>query len=224
MSLGPAASLAAAVTASACLLAAPCLAGLTITVPDRAARHWWRPTRVRFGRRVAVAAVAVVLGGLAGAGAGWTALLPAFAVLALLGTPLMVIDVEHHRLPDRLLVPLGGAAAVLLTLAALPDGAWSALGRAGAAAAAVFAALFALNLASPRSFGMGDVKLGGILGGYLGWFGWPFALWGMFLGFVLGAMAAVGLVLARRATMRSAVPFGPALQLGALLTVLLGQA
>ena len=33
----------------------------------------------------------------------------------------------------------------------------------------------------------------------------------------------VGLILGRRATVRTAVPFGPALVLGTLLTVLLGQ-
>lgn len=224
MSLGPAAVPAAAVSAGACVLGAGYLAGLTITVADRAARRWWRPSLATRARRLTVATVGAVLGALAGAGAGWTAQLPAFAALGLVCTPLVVIDVEHHRLPDRLLVPLAGAAAVLLTLAALSDGAWTTLGRAGAAAVAVFGALFALNLASPRSFGMGDVKLGGVLGAYLGWFGWAFALWGVFLGFLLGALAAVGQMLARRATLRTAVAFGPALVLGALLTVLLGQA
>ena len=52
--------------------------------------------------------------------------------------------------------------------------------------------LLALNLAAPRSFGFGDVKLGGVLGGYLGWFGWSYVYYGVFAGFLLGAVLAVG--------------------------------
>ena len=81
-----------------------------------------------------------------------------------------------------------------------------------AAAGVEFAALFVLNLVSPRSFGLGDVKLGGVLGRV------PRLVrlavrccGGSFVGFVLGAVVSVALVAARRATMRTAVPFGPAL-------------
>jgi leader peptidase (prepilin peptidase)/N-methyltransferase len=91
--------------------------------------------------------------------------------------------------------------------------------RAAEGAAAVFAVLFALAFASPRSFGMGDVKLGGVLGGYLGWFGWVEVYYGIFGGFVLGAVLAVGLLATRRASMKTAVPFGPMLVVGPLIVL-----
>ena len=223
MSAGSATALGAGVLAAGCVLAAPYLAGLTRTVPDRGYRRWWRPDGSSRPRKIATAAVGAVLGALAGGAAGWSALLPAFTALALLGTPLVVIDYEQHRLPDRLVVPLAVAAAALLTIAALAPDDWSALGRAFAGAAAAFAALLAVELAGSGAFGFGDVKLGGVLGGYLGWFGWPEVLWGIFAGFLLGALAALGLLAVGRATLRTPVPFGPALLIGALLVLALGR-
>ncbi|HEU5265738.1 MAG TPA: prepilin peptidase, partial [Jatrophihabitans sp.] len=140
-----------------------------------------------------------------------------------IGTALVVIDYEQHRLPDRLVVPLAATAAALLTLAALVRTDWSALGRAGAGAAAAFGALLVVELAGSGAFGFGDVKLGGVLGGYLGWFGWAEVLWGIFAGFLIGALAALALVVAGRATLRTRIAFGPALVVGALLVLALGR-
>ena len=78
--------------------------------------------------------------------------------------------------------------AVLLTLAAVTRDSWHPWLRAVEGAAAVYAALFVLAFVSPRSFGFGDVRLGGVLGAYLGWFGWAHVYYGIFAGFVLGAV------------------------------------
>ena len=91
--------------------------------------------------------------------------------------------------------------------------------RSAEGAAAVFAVLFVLHVAAPRGFGYGDVKLAGVLGGYLGWFGWGAVYYGIFAGFVLGAVLSVGLLAAGRVTMKTPVPFGPMLITGALLVV-----
>jgi leader peptidase (prepilin peptidase) / N-methyltransferase len=204
-------------------VAARYLAGLTLTAPDRGDRAWWRPkTRPAAPRIAATGLVAAALGALAGRAAGWSALLPAYLALALFGAALAVIDVEHHRLPNRLVYPLAGTAAVLLTAAALSRGEWSHLARAGEAAAAALAVLFALNLASPRSFGAGDAKLGGILAAYLGWSGWGDVYYGLLAGFVLGAAVALVLLTTRRATRKTAIAFGPMLLVGALLVLAFG--
>jgi leader peptidase (prepilin peptidase)/N-methyltransferase len=163
--------------------------------------------------------VAVVLGALAGAAAHWSALLPAFLLLALIGTPLVVIDIRVHRLPNRLIVPAYVLGAALLTPAAAEEDAWSRLLRAAEGAAAVYAVLFLLAVAAPRGFGMGDVKLGGIVGGYLGWFGWGAVYYGVFAGFLIGAVLAVALLASRSATMKTAIPFGPMLILGPLIVL-----
>ncbi len=71
---------------------------------------------------------------------------------------------------------------------------------------------------------MGDVKLGGLLGGYLGWFGWFDVYYGIFAGFLIGAVLSIGLLMARRATMKTAIPFGPMLVLGPLVVLAFGLA
>ena len=76
-----------------------------------------------------------------------------------------------------------------------------------------------LKFISPRSFGWGDVRLGGVLGAYLGYFSWIAVYYGMFGGFVLGSVVAVVLLVARRATMKTALAFGPMLLLGALIVL-----
>jgi leader peptidase (prepilin peptidase)/N-methyltransferase len=209
----------AAVGAAAGLVAAPYLARLTLSVPDRDRPAWWRGLPSSRRRLVWTALTAAVLGALAGAAAGWSALLPALVALALTTAPLVLIDVEHHRLPDRLVRTAAAAGAVLLALAALLRHDWHALLRAGEGAAAVFAVLFLLAFASPRSFGFGDVKLGAVLGGYLGWFGWRYVYYGVFAGFLLGMAISLVMLTTRRASLKTAVPFGPMLIFGALLVL-----
>lgn len=209
----------ALIAAAIGLAASPYLARLTLSVPDRDDRRWWAgrpPTR----HRVAITALATaVLGALGGIAAHVGALLPAFVVLALVAGPLVVIDYEHHRLPDRLVAVGAGGALVLLTVAAAVRGSWHPWLRAVEGAAAVFAALFVLAFVSPRSFGFGDVKLGGMLGAYLGWFGWAHVYYGIFGGFVLGAVLSIALLATRRAGLKTAIAFGPMLVLGALLVL-----
>lgn len=210
---------AVALGAGVCLLAGPYLARLTLTVPDREATGWWRGAAATPRRVLVTAVLAAALGALAGAAAGLHPALAALVALALVGAPLIVIDVEHHRLPNRLVFTLAGAVAVLFTLAAVSDPAWGQWLRALEGAAAVFAVLFLLAFISPSSFGFGDVKLGGVLGACLGWFGWGYVYYGIFAGFLIGALLGVGLLVGRRGSMKTPIAFGPMLIVGSLLVL-----
>jgi leader peptidase (prepilin peptidase) / N-methyltransferase len=195
----------------------PYLAALSVRAPDREDSRWWRWRTTTADRIVCSALVGGTCGMLAGLAAGWTVAWPAFAALALVVTPLIIIDVEHRRLPDRLVVTGAGIAAVLLAIAAAVSGDWRALLRAAEAAAASFAVFFALALISVGSVGFGDVKLAGLLGGYLGWLGWGFVLPGFLLGFLVGGLLAGFALLTRRAALKTHLPFGPAMVVGVLL-------
>jgi leader peptidase (prepilin peptidase)/N-methyltransferase len=197
-------------------------AGLTLTVPDRENLHWWRPGATSGRRRGALALVGITAGALAGWAAGWTVALPAWLALAMILSPLAIIDVEHHRLPDRLVVPGYLAGAVLLALAALIGHHPQQLGRAALALVAAAGVFAAIALIAPGAMGFGDVKLVGVLGGYLGWLSWAHLLAGVFLGFVIGAVSSLALMALRRANLGTAIAFGPSLMLGALVAAALG--
>ena len=139
--------------------------------------------------------------------------------LAAVAVVLVVVDVEHHRLPNRLLCPAAVAAVVLLAVAAASRHDWLAFFRAVEAAGVVYVVFFVLALISPRSLGMGDVRLAALLGAYLSFRSWPLVYLGLLAGFVLAAAVAVVLLAGRRATRATALPFGPALIVGALLVL-----
>jgi leader peptidase (prepilin peptidase)/N-methyltransferase len=150
-------------------------------------------------------------------GASWE--LPAHLFLAATGVLLAIIDLQHHKLPNRVVVPSIGIGAALLAVAAAGQHDWPALLRAGLGAVVLFAVFLAMALVSPRSLGMGDVKLAALLGLYLGWLGWGVVFLGAAAGFVVQALVALVLLAARLVKLRGHLPFGPAMLLGAALTV-----
>lgn len=152
---------------------------------------------------------------------GRAAELPALLVLAVAAVLLAVVDLRHRLLPDRVVLPATALVALLLTGAAAAGGEWSALGRALLGAAVLFAAFLVLALLAPGQLGMGDVKLAALLGLALGWYGWPAVLLGALAAFVVQAVAALALLAARRVTLRSELPFGPAMLLGAAVALAL---
>jgi leader peptidase (prepilin peptidase)/N-methyltransferase len=148
---------------------------------------------------------------------GPTAELPAWLWFVAAGVLLAVVDLRERLLPNRVLLPATVGAAALLVVAAVGLGAWPDLLRAAAGAVTLFCVLLALALLAPGQLGMGDVKLGALLGLYLGWLGWPALVLGVLAGFAVQAVAALVLLAARRVGLRSALPFGPALLLGTAL-------
>lgn len=171
------------------------------------------------------AGTALLFGGVV-ALAGPTWVLPALLYLAALSVALTLIDLDVQRLPDALVLPACPVCAALLALASWNPGgepAWGALGRAAIGGAGLLALYLAAALAYPGGMGLGDVKLAGVLGLCLAWFGWDVLAVGGFAAFLLGGLYAVGLVLARRAGRRSGIPFGPWMLAGAWLGIAVGE-
>jgi leader peptidase (prepilin peptidase)/N-methyltransferase len=203
----------------------PAAAATSVTVPDRA-WPWQRgPSRWLIGepatlrRRALMTGIgAVVLGGLA-AVVGWRPALAAFLLLGVIGLMLAAIDLEHHRLPDRLTMTGALGCAVVLGADAVLAGSWSPLLRGLLCAAVAFTAFLVMALISPKGMGFGDVKLAALLSLHTGWLGWELAVLAGLAGFAAGALASLLLVVTGRATLRTAIPFGPALLIGAWLVV-----
>lgn len=152
---------------------------------------------------------------------GWQPDLPAAVLLAVAGVLLAVEDLASHRLPNAVLGPTAVALAVLLLVAALVTGAWPDLVRGAVAAVGCGLGYLVLALLRPTGLGMGDVKLGALLGLWLGWLGWESVVLGVLAGFVLGGLAGIVLIAAGRASRTTSIAFGPWLLLGAAVASVL---
>jgi leader peptidase (prepilin peptidase) / N-methyltransferase len=139
------------------------------------------------------------------------ALVAAFFCLALV--TVSATDLEHHLIPNRIVLP--AAAVVLVAQTALkPSPEW-AIAAVGAAAF-----LLAAALAYPAGMGMGDVKLALLLGAMLGRTV-PIAL---LLGLVAALVPGVVLLARHGAQARKmGVPLGPFLALGAVVALFAGH-
>jgi prepilin signal peptidase PulO-like enzyme (type II secretory pathway) len=172
--------------------------------------------------RLTTAAVAVAAAWLAALAlrTGPSPLLPALAYLAAITVPLAVTDIRQRRLPDRLTLPSYPAAAGLLAVAAAwtPGGGYRLLGTAAGLAAALGLYLLAAWLVPGT--GGGDVKLSGVLGLYLGWYGAPVLVTGLFAGVLFHALFGTALIVAHRATVKTRLPFGPFMLAGAMSAIL----
>ncbi|NDU71657.1 prepilin peptidase [Actinomadura sp. DSM 109109] len=171
-------------------------------------------------RRILMGLVTAALFGVLGWRAGAVPVLPALLYLAAAGTLLGFIDAGVKRLPDRFTLPSYGVAAALLGAAApfTGDGlarSWHAL----AGMAAMFAVYFAQALLVPSGIGMGDVKLSGVLGLYLGWFGQDAWIIGLLATYLCGGLVAVGIMAVRR-TRKGEFPYGPYMLAGTLAAIL----
>ena len=167
------------------------------------------------GRYAAVelATGALAAGAIAAFGPTWRGLAVAILLVALV--PVVVIDLRHKLIPDIVVLP--AATAGLGAAVAADPGRWwvpvaSAFGAAG------FLAL--LGVIRPGGMGMGDAKLGLLLGAVLGSAVVP----ALVAAFAAGALIGLALLAARgAAARRTAVPFGPFLSAGALVALLWGH-
>jgi leader peptidase (prepilin peptidase)/N-methyltransferase len=138
------------------------------------------------------------------------------AALILMVVPAALIDLEYRIIPNRI-TALGALAALAIGLALDPAGEPERL----IAAAAAGGFLLLAALAYPGGMGMGDVKLAGVIGLFLGGAVAPAILIALLTGVGVGAV-----VVARKGAVegrKTAIPFGPFLVFGALVAVFVGQ-
>jgi leader peptidase (prepilin peptidase)/N-methyltransferase len=175
---------------------------------------------VELGTAALFLAFTVAIGGVAGL--PWA--VPAFLYLAAVSVALALIDVDTHTLPNRIVLPAYPVSLVLLAVASAGSGDWGALLRGVAGGGMLFAFYLALALARPNGMGLGDVKLAGVLGLYLGWLGWGALVVGAFGAFVLGGVFSLVLLATGRVGRTSGIPFGPWMLAGAAVGTLFGSA
>jgi len=183
---------------------------------------WRRPEdtrRMRAGSVWLVVPVATVTAGAIGASAPavWV---PAGVLYAVGGVVAGWIDLDVHRLPNKVLAVTGAGAGIAAVLAAAVGGRWDAL--AWSAGGAVGLGLVYVVMVVLGSTGLGDVKLAFVSGMVLGLQGWQVVVRGAAAGILVAGLVAAGLLITRRATRSDHLAFGPAIVAGAVVALCVG--
>ena len=169
---------------------------------------------------------------------GWSGQLAAVLLWGCALVAVSVVDIDHYRIPTRIVYAALGACAALLAVAAVAASIPGALVGAGLAALAYGGFIFVFWFVYPAGMGFGDVRLAVLLGLVLGWAGsaqeidgvlvdaglldaFRMFLFGGLAGSVIGSVVGVGAIAMRGR--RAHFPFGPSLCLGALLVVLFSE-
>jgi leader peptidase (prepilin peptidase)/N-methyltransferase len=151
---------------------------------------------------------------------GLLAYLPFLWVLVALS----LIDLETKLLPNAIVYPSVAVGIPLLALVTgLAGESFSVWFRGLEGMVAGAGAFFAIALIYPAGMGMGDVKLAGLIGLFLGYASWGYLIAAFFLAFLSGAIVGVVLMGVGKAGRKTAIPFGPFMALGATLAVLFGE-
>ncbi len=154
-------------------------------------------------------------------GPNWV--LPAYLLFVATTVALVLTDLDHKRIPNRILYPATLAAVPLLAAGALLDGTLSAIPRALAGGAIYFGILLIIALVARGGFGMGDVKLAFLLGTFLAFPSWETLGAGVFLAFLIGGLVSLALLVTKRKGRKDAIPFGPPLIVGAWIALIWGK-
>lgn len=149
--------------------------------------------------------------------------LAAFLYLAAISIALALIDLDTHTLPNRIVGPSYVVAVLLLGATSLLLSDPAVMLRMLAGAAILFVAYLIMAIARPGGMGLGDVKLAGVLGLYLGWLGWGSLAVGAFSAFLLGGVFSIALLALGKANRKSGIPFGPWMLGGAWVGVFAGE-
>ena len=134
----------------------------------------------------------------------------------LLLVPVTLIDLDHRIIPNTLML-VGTVVSLAIVLLTQPDSLTEHL----IAAAGAGGFLLIAALAYPAGMGMGDVKLAGVMGLFLGRAVGPAMLVALVAGSVVGAA-----IIARKGATegrKTAIPFGPYLAFGGVVGLFAGD-
>ena len=174
-------------------------------------------------RKPITRAPVAVLGGLLGALTyrqfGFSLEMIAYGLMIAMCIEQTIIDYATHRLPRGVTFRAAIVGGPLLFLAAInidDNGRILVMFASFIITLALFALLAAF---SKGGIGGGDVRLAPVLAMFLGWLGASHVYIGLGSGFILGGVAAAGMLVTRRASASTRIAFGPFLCIGAVIAL-----
>ncbi|MFP4346281.1 MAG: prepilin peptidase [Anaerolineales bacterium] len=152
-----------------------------------------------------------------------------FALLSTLPLAMVLVtDLETKLIPNRIMYPSILAMLIIGTLfgpavPSLTTAAWWHVPAGGLVGFLVMWLLASVGVAllGEGALGAGDVKLAAYMGLVTGF---PLIIVALLMTFLLGGVGALLVLIARRGSLRTAIPYGPFLVLGCTAVLLYGRA
>lgn len=172
------------------------------------------------------AVVAAVVGALLGWATGLDWSLLWLVPLVPIGVALSVVDWHTRLLPRIVVIPATLAAILLVVVVGLATGERDAVVRALVSMVLARSLFWVLWSIRSAGMGFGDVRLAAPIGLVLGWVGWGALAVGVWVSFILFAVPALVVIVARRDTslLKRSFPFGPFMLAGAVVGLVWGTA
>jgi prepilin signal peptidase PulO-like enzyme (type II secretory pathway) len=143
---------------------------------------------------------------------------------------IFVYDLKHYLIPDKVIYPAIGIAFLYQFFRSLEFENWNLFGiwnlefgilkplLSAFLASTFFLAIVLLS--KGKWMGGGDIKVAFFMGLFLGF---PKILVALFFAYLIGAIIGIGLILAKKKTLKSEVPFGPFLIVGTFISLFWGN-
>lgn len=142
-----------------------------------------------------------------------------FCTLVGAGMWLVLIDLDTHLLPRRIVYRTATLTIPLLTLSLIADNSGSFISMVFGGFT-MWMVIRVCEVLSRGGIGKGDVSFAALLGLYVGWMSYSAVFIALLTAFITGGVVALVLLLLRRATRSTRFAFGPFLFFGALVSVL----
>jgi leader peptidase (prepilin peptidase)/N-methyltransferase len=133
-----------------------------------------------------------------------------------------LIDITTHRLTRSVTMRAAFIGGPLLSIAAIANNQPGKIGVMALSFIATLLTFMTLSLASRRGIGAGDVRLAAVLAMFLGYLGATYVFQGLALGFIIGGLVALLLLISRKANRNTRIAFGPYICIGTMAVVLFG--
>jgi leader peptidase (prepilin peptidase)/N-methyltransferase len=127
------------------------------------------------------------------------------------------IDLNEQIVPDEISLPGIAAGFILSFFVPYISFINSALGVVVGGGIILIIGMAGSVIFKKEAMGGGDVKLAAMIGAFLGW---RYIVISLFLGFFLGALAGIILIISKIKSREDTVPFGPFIVLGSFITLL----
>ena len=146
-----------------------------------------------------------------------------FLIYIILSSALIIIafiDLNEQIVPDVISLPGTAIGFILSFFVPYISFINSALGVIIGGGVILIIGIAGSAIFKKEAMGGGDVKLAAMIGAFLGW---RYITISLFLGFFLGALTGIFLIMAKIKSREDAVPFGPFIVLGSFITLLWGE-